>query len=376
MATTFDNKANFVYSTVLTAPSPATTGTSLTIQAADASNFPDPSTYNYNLVVFPVDTQPTAANAEIVRVTAKSSNVLTISREQEGTSARTILVGDQVMLAPTAKVITDIETAIGTIETWKDSITSSVAELNILDGVTANKDEINVLDGMTSNTAELNKLDGVSGAVVGTTDTQTLTNKTLTSPTINTPTTTLANNAALKAKDSGGTARDLIKATSGNIATFGSADFTENAVVTQSKARAYMNSNQSVATATWTKMNLDTESFDIGSDFDTTNKRFVARVTGYYVIIGKVSALDTGGSGVQLIAGLFKNAGGTFTTPIQSNKSYAGAATDDPATMVVTIEYLTANDYIELCGYHTYGSNRTFYSGAHETFMAVHLLSI
>lgn len=206
MATTFDNKANFVYSTVLTAPSPATTGTSLTIQSADADNFPDPSTYNYNLVVFPIATQPTVANAEVVRVTAKSSNVLTITREQEGTSARTILTGDQVMLAPTAKTITDIETAIGTIETWKESITSSVAELNILGGVTANKDEINVLDGISASTAELNKLDGLAGDVVGTTDTQTLTNKTLTSPTI-----TLANNVALIAKDSGGTARDVVK---------------------------------------------------------------------------------------------------------------------------------------------------------------------
>jgi hypothetical protein len=39
---------------------------------------------------------------------------------------------------------------------------------------------------VTSTAAELNKLDGMSGTAVGTTDTQTLTNKTLTSPAINT----------------------------------------------------------------------------------------------------------------------------------------------------------------------------------------------
>lgn len=42
------------------------------------------------------------------------------------------------------------------------AITSTAAELNILDGVTATAAEINVLDGITSTTAELNILDGVT----------------------------------------------------------------------------------------------------------------------------------------------------------------------------------------------------------------------
>jgi hypothetical protein len=60
-----------------------------------------------------------------------------------------------------------------------DGVTATAAELNILDGVTATTAELNILDGVTATTAEINKLDGVSGDVVGTTDTQTLTNKTL-----------------------------------------------------------------------------------------------------------------------------------------------------------------------------------------------------
>ena len=43
-----------------------------------------------------------------------------------------------------------------------DGVTSSTAELNILDGVTATATEINLLDGVTSTTAELNILDGVT----------------------------------------------------------------------------------------------------------------------------------------------------------------------------------------------------------------------
>ena len=43
-----------------------------------------------------------------------------------------------------------------------DGVTSSTSELNILDGVTATATEINLLDGVTATTAELNILDGVT----------------------------------------------------------------------------------------------------------------------------------------------------------------------------------------------------------------------
>jgi hypothetical protein len=43
-----------------------------------------------------------------------------------------------------------------------DGVTATTAELNILDGVTATATELNILDGVTSTTAELNILDGVT----------------------------------------------------------------------------------------------------------------------------------------------------------------------------------------------------------------------
>ena len=50
---------------------------------------------------------------------------------------------------------------------WKvggTAVTSTAAELNILDGVTATAAELNILDGVTSTTAELNILDGVTAS--------------------------------------------------------------------------------------------------------------------------------------------------------------------------------------------------------------------
>ncbi len=55
----------------------------------------------------------------------------------------------------------------GTAYSGKDfsTLTSTVAELNILDGVTSTAAELNLLDGVTSTTAELNYVDGVTSNV-------------------------------------------------------------------------------------------------------------------------------------------------------------------------------------------------------------------
>ncbi len=101
-----DAHKNFAYSTVATAPSPAASGTELVVASGNGTLFP---AVPFNATVWPTGVQPTSANAEILRVTGISTDTFTIERTQEGTSARTIVVGDQIAASITAKTFTDIE---------------------------------------------------------------------------------------------------------------------------------------------------------------------------------------------------------------------------------------------------------------------------
>lgn len=101
-----DAHKNFAYGTVLTAPSTPTAGTSLVLNAGQGANMPTPP---FNGTIWPSGAIPLASNAEIVRVTAVSTDTLTIVRTQEGSASRTVLVGDQFAAGITVKTLTDVE---------------------------------------------------------------------------------------------------------------------------------------------------------------------------------------------------------------------------------------------------------------------------
>ncbi len=114
-----DAVANFAISTVATAPSPATSGTSLTVATGEGALFP---TAPFNTPVWPPNVKPLASNCEIVRVSAVVGDVLTIARAQEGTSAISIAVGYQIANTITAKMITDLKSYI-------DGLTGGLGQL-------------------------------------------------------------------------------------------------------------------------------------------------------------------------------------------------------------------------------------------------------
>jgi len=104
---TFDAHANLAYTNVANAP--GTSGTTLMVTAGQGGIFP---VVPFNCTVWPRGGIPTDANAEIIRVTAINTDTLTITRAQEGTSAQNIGIGYQIANTATAKIFTDLETAI------------------------------------------------------------------------------------------------------------------------------------------------------------------------------------------------------------------------------------------------------------------------
>jgi hypothetical protein len=88
------NFKNLALGYVSTAPSPATKGTSLVLGSGEGARFPQPSTDgDFYVTAMPPGENPHVGNSEILKVTARSTDTLTIVREQGDTSAQTIEEG-------------------------------------------------------------------------------------------------------------------------------------------------------------------------------------------------------------------------------------------------------------------------------------------
>ena len=83
-----NNKA--MLSTTLLANTPSTSGTTFEATAGEGNRFPTPDFYG---VVYPSGVYPTFDNAEIVKVTAVSTDNFTVTRAQLGTSAQDVQSG-------------------------------------------------------------------------------------------------------------------------------------------------------------------------------------------------------------------------------------------------------------------------------------------
>src|ERR1035437_10228647 len=101
-----DVLVNGGYSTVATAPSPATSGLTLVVQSGDGAKYPQ--TGSFDVVLCPVGQLPlffgANKNAEIARATI-STDTLTLTRAQYGTTAMSVAIGWTVSNAITANLL-------------------------------------------------------------------------------------------------------------------------------------------------------------------------------------------------------------------------------------------------------------------------------
>lgn len=198
-----------------------------------------------------------------------------------------------------------------------------------------------------------------TGTIVGTTDSQTLTNKTLTSPTINTPTInnpTLNTNTVSEYTAANGVAVDGLNIKDGKLNTNNSVvttnitddavtpakisalDVAQNPIYNPYKFRAYLAANITSVAATVTKMPLAAELFDTNSNYDAlTNYRYTVPVSGFYFLQGQMATTTTRAELTILKNGAEISRGNDFTTASTNNS---------PA--VSTFLQLTVGDYVEL----------------------------
>lgn len=135
-----------------------------------------------------------------------------------------------------------------------------------------------------------------------------------------------------------------------------------------SKARAYLGTNQAIASASEDIVKLDTENYDIDSEFNTGTYKFTATATGYYLAIGSVSWISTEVD-KQYTIRIYKN-NSSYVTASQES-SYA-------TTMVVKVSDiipLTAGDTLSLYAIHTGAGSINMGNGSTVTFLAIHRLS-
>jgi len=162
--------------------------------------------------------------------------------------------------------------------------------------------------------------------------TQTLTNKTLTNPEIN---------------------------------------YTDTTVTMNVKASAYLNSAQTITKDSWDEVDIDTESYDIGSDFNTATHEFTAPVTGYYLVIGQVS-YATPEADKRYWAALNLNNAATPTIYYPAHAS----STSGLGIPISSVIYVTASTLISLYTRCNTTANEALSTGSLATFLNVHLLSV
>lgn len=139
------------------------------------------------------------------------------------------------------------------------------------------------------------------------------------------------------------------------------------------KFSVYDGLSEALGTNVWQKVSLNTKEFDTGTNFDsTTNYRFTAPITGYYLITAAVK-IGTAGIGTTSFGtgALYKN-GSAYKYGLQIVGD--GTNTQIPESQITALIQLNANDYIELWAVCS-ESSRAIFGGQAQTYMSGFLVS-
>lgn len=125
------NLKDYATSTVLTAPSPADSGTTIVVQSGHGARFP---AVPFMVTVHPPAEFPTLDNAEKLEVTARTDDTLTVLRAQGSTTAKSIEAGWRISNSLFLADIPVVDsTAVNTAGAVMESDTSTASMSFVVD---------------------------------------------------------------------------------------------------------------------------------------------------------------------------------------------------------------------------------------------------
>ena len=111
---------------------------------------------------------------------------------------------------------------------------------------------------------------------------------------------------------------------------------------------AYLGANQTAADATATKLNINTETYDTDSCFDTSTYRFTPTEAGKYFVYGNAEWYSTGNTFMFGAARIYKNGSLLFSLGNNGNGSGGAQVGKEPSGVV---DMNGSTDYLELYVY-------------------------
>ena len=136
-----------------------------------------------------------------------------------------------------------------------------------------------------------------------------------------------------------------------------------------SKCRARRTSAQNVAANSWTKIQFNTEDFDIGSEFDNvTNYRFTATTAGYYQVNASVAFTANAGD-LEIGIALYKD-GSVYSIAYGFRKGGNNASAN-----ISDLVYLASSGYIEVYAWQDNGTRAIDITSGNQAYISIHRLS-
>lgn len=133
--------------------------------------------------------------------------------------------------------------------------------------------------------------------------------------------------------------------------------------------KMYKAGAQTISSGTTATISLDTKEIEVGLTVNTSTNRIVITSAGYYSIIGSV------GWGSSTADAIHNTVISVNTTAVASNFLHSTSDSKYITPMTSTIKYLDVDDYVQLKGGHSSGTNKDTLGGdSIYTFLCVNKL--